>query len=130
MDQAASLLSRSGTALKIDFFPLRVTPAPLPPGVAFVAADSLVKAAKTAEALDKYNRRPIECRLAVAVLRRWPPGREVPRAAGGLAPGAAGDLRGERRGGGPGACTRPPTRWRKSAVSWAGRRRRRPGNTA
>jgi N-acetylgalactosamine kinase len=70
MDQAASLLSRSGTALKIDFFPLRVTPAPLPAGAVFVAADSLVKAAKTAEALDKYNRRPIECRLAVAVLNR------------------------------------------------------------
>jgi N-acetylgalactosamine kinase len=70
MDQAASLLSRSGTALKIDFFPLRVTPAPLPAGAVFVVADSLVKAAKTAEALDKYNRRPIECRLAVAVLRR------------------------------------------------------------
>jgi N-acetylgalactosamine kinase len=70
MDQAASLLSRSGTALKIDFFPLRVTPAPLPAGAAFVVADSRVKAAKTAEALDKYNRRPIECRLAVAVLRR------------------------------------------------------------
>jgi len=70
MDQAASLLCRSGMALKIDFFPLRVTPAPLPAGAVFVAADSLVKAAKTAEALDKYNRRPIECRLAVAVLKR------------------------------------------------------------
>jgi N-acetylgalactosamine kinase len=70
MDQAASLLSRAGTALKIDFFPLRVVSAPLPQGAAFVAADSLVKAAKTAEALDKYNRRPIECRLAVAVLKR------------------------------------------------------------
>jgi len=69
MDQAASLLSRSGMALKIDFYPLRVTPAPLPDGFVFVAADSLVKAAKTADALDKYNRRPIECRLAVAVLR-------------------------------------------------------------
>jgi len=69
MDQAASLMSRSGTALKIDFFPLRVTPAPLPAGYAFVAANSLVTAAKTEEALDKYNRRPIECRLAVAVLR-------------------------------------------------------------
>jgi N-acetylgalactosamine kinase len=81
MDQAASLLSQAGTALKIDFFPLRVVSAPLPEGAAFVAADSLIKAAKTAEALDKYNRRPIECRLAVAVLKRrlaGGPGREVP----------------------------------------------------
>ncbi len=75
MDQAASLLSRAGTALKIDFFPLRVVSAPLPEGAVFVAADSLVKAAKTAEALDKYNRRPIECRLAVAVLQRRLAGR-------------------------------------------------------
>jgi N-acetylgalactosamine kinase len=75
MDQAASLLCRSGMALKIDFFPLRVTPAPLPAEAVFVAADSLVKAAKTAEALDKYNRRPIECRLAVAVLNRRLEGR-------------------------------------------------------
>jgi N-acetylgalactosamine kinase len=87
MDQAASLLSRSGTALKIDFFPLRVTPAPLPAGAAFVVADSLVKAAKTAEALDKYNRRPSECRLAVAVLRRHLAGRS---AEAGLRAGAAG----------------------------------------
>ncbi len=75
MDQAASLLSRAGTALKIDFFPLRVTSAPLPAEAVFVVADSLVKAAKTAEALDKYNRRPSECRLAVAVLKRLLPGR-------------------------------------------------------
>jgi N-acetylgalactosamine kinase len=68
MDQAVSLLARSGQALKIDFFPLRITPAPLPEGCAFVAANSLVTAAKTAEALDKYNRRPIECRLAVALI--------------------------------------------------------------
>jgi len=92
MDQAASLLSRSGTALKIDFFPLRITPAPLPAGAVFVVADSLVKAAKTAEALDKYNRRPIECRLAVAVLRRrLAAGREA-------APERLGDLNaGQRR---------------------------------
>jgi N-acetylgalactosamine kinase len=68
MDQAVSLLARPGQALKIDFFPLRITPAPLPSGYSFVVANSLVVAAKTAEALDKYNRRPIECRLAVALL--------------------------------------------------------------
>jgi N-acetylgalactosamine kinase len=68
MDQAVSLLARPGQALKIDFFPLRITPAPLPKGYAFVAANSLVAAAKTQEALDKYNRRPVECRLAVALL--------------------------------------------------------------
>jgi N-acetylgalactosamine kinase len=70
MDQAISLMGRPGEALKIEFFPLRVQPTGLPQGYAVVVANSLVQAAKTAEALDKYNRRPIECRLATAVLRK------------------------------------------------------------
>ena len=70
MDQAISLLGQPGQALKIDFFPLKVQPVPLPPGYTVVVANSLVQAAKTATALDKYNRRPIECRLAVALLRK------------------------------------------------------------
>jgi N-acetylgalactosamine kinase len=81
MDQAISLMGRAGHAVKIDFFPLRTRPAPLPPDHTIVVADSTIKAAKTAEALDKYNRRPIECRLASAVLKRIFSeryGREVP----------------------------------------------------
>jgi N-acetylgalactosamine kinase len=81
MDQAISLLGRANHAVKIDFFPLRVRPAPLPGEYSVVVADSTVKAAKTAEALDKYNRRPIECRLAAALLQRAFSeryGREVP----------------------------------------------------
>ena len=70
MDQAISLMGLAGHALKIDFFPLRTQTAPLPQNYAIVVADSTIKAAKTAEALDKYNRRPIECRLAAAVLKR------------------------------------------------------------
>ncbi|UCF99740.1 MAG: galactokinase [Spirochaetaceae bacterium] len=81
MDQAISLMGRSGHAVKIDFFPLQIRPAPLPDDYSIVVADSTVKAAKTAEALDKYNRRPIECRLAAAVLKKTLSdrfGREVP----------------------------------------------------
>jgi len=70
MDQAISLMGRPGQALKIDFYPLEVRPVPLPAGYRVVVSNSLVQAAKTADALDKYNRRPIECRLAVAVLKR------------------------------------------------------------
>jgi N-acetylgalactosamine kinase len=70
MDQAISLMGQSGHAVKIDFFPLRIRPTPLPLEYSVVVANSLVKAAKTAEALDKYNRRPIECRLAAAVLKK------------------------------------------------------------
>jgi len=81
MDQAISLMGRAGHAVKIDFFPLRTRTAPLPENYAIVVANSTVKATKTAEALDKYNRRPIECRLAAAVLKRIFSehyGREVP----------------------------------------------------
>jgi N-acetylgalactosamine kinase len=81
MDQAISLMGASGHAVKIDFFPLRIRTAPLPENCSIVVADSTVKAAKTAEALDKYNRRPVECRLAAAVLKRTFSehyGREVP----------------------------------------------------
>ena len=81
MDQAISLMGMAGHAVKIDFFPLRTRTAPLPANHTIVVADSTVKAAKTAEALDKYNRRPIECRLAAAVLKRIFSeryGREVP----------------------------------------------------
>jgi N-acetylgalactosamine kinase len=81
MDQAISLKGRPGHAVKIDFFPLRTRPAPLPDGYSIVVANSTVQAAKTAEALDKYNRRPIECRLAAAILKKLFSeryGREVP----------------------------------------------------
>lgn len=70
MDQAASLLGQAGAALKIDFFPLRVKPLPLPQGHTFVVAHSLVHAPKTESARLQYNRRPIECRLATALLAR------------------------------------------------------------
>jgi N-acetylgalactosamine kinase len=81
MDQAISLMGRPRHAVKIDFFPLATRPAPLPENYAVVVANSTIKAAKTAEALDKYNRRSIECRLAAAVLKRafsHQYGREVP----------------------------------------------------
>jgi N-acetylgalactosamine kinase len=81
MDQAISLMGQPGHAIKIDFFPLAASPAPLPEDYAVVVANSTIKAAKTAEALDKYNRRPVECRLAAAVLKRIfsrRHGREVP----------------------------------------------------
>ena len=69
MDQAASLLGQAGCALTIHFNPLRVQPVRMPPGYVIVAANSMVQAAKTAGAMDEYNRRSIECRLAAAVLR-------------------------------------------------------------
>jgi N-acetylgalactosamine kinase len=81
MDQAISLMGKPGHAAKIDFFPLRIQTVPLPQNYSVVVANSTIRAAKTAEALDKYNRRPIECRLAAAILKKVFSehcGREVP----------------------------------------------------
>ncbi|MFC1606324.1 galactokinase [Candidatus Latescibacterota bacterium] len=68
MDQAICLLGKEGYAVKIDFFPLRATYVPFPADYSIIVANSLVRAAKTENALMHYNRRPAECRLAVAVI--------------------------------------------------------------
>jgi len=69
MDQAASLLSRAGSALKIDFNPFAVRPVRMPEGFVPVVANSMVQAPKTREAMDRYNLRTVECRLGVALIR-------------------------------------------------------------
>jgi N-acetylgalactosamine kinase len=70
MDQAASLLSTPGKAIKIDFDPFDVRDVRMPPGFTVVVADSTVKAAKSGDAMDRYNLRTIECSLGVALLKR------------------------------------------------------------
>lgn len=68
MDQAISLLGNAGQALTIEFFPLRFTPIPLPPGAAIVVCNSLVQASKSTSAREAYNLRVVECRLAGAMI--------------------------------------------------------------
>ncbi|MCD6308462.1 MAG: galactokinase [Candidatus Latescibacteria bacterium] len=68
MDQAICLLGKAGHAVKLEFFPLRHTYVSFPEGFSIVAAHSLVRAAKTEDALLLYNRRPAECRLATALI--------------------------------------------------------------
>ncbi|HOE10771.1 MAG TPA: galactokinase [bacterium] len=68
MDQAICLLGEAGHALKIDFFPLRASPVPLSEGWSIVICNSLIRAEKTKAAMRLYNRRPIECRIAAAML--------------------------------------------------------------
>ena len=70
MDQAVSLLARAGSALRIDFRPLRTRALRLPPGHALIVCDSLREAKKSAGARIAYNTRVAECRMAVALLRR------------------------------------------------------------
>jgi N-acetylgalactosamine kinase len=70
MDQTTSLMGRADRALKIDFFPIRPRVVELPAWYRFVVANSLVTAEKSAGALLRFNRRPIECRMAVAAIKR------------------------------------------------------------
>lgn len=70
MDQAISLLARKGSALHIQFDPIRVAPVPLSPDVAVVIVDSNVVSLKYATATTGYNLRVVECRFAAVVLAK------------------------------------------------------------
>src|SRR5439155_1682011 len=61
---------RAGEALRIDFFPLRTRPVPIPAEAAFIVAHSLERAEKSGAARGHYNQRVTECALACAVLAR------------------------------------------------------------
>jgi len=71
MDQAAILLAERGSALKIDFHPLRTQPVKLPEGYRIVIAHSTVEAPKTQQTMEAYNRRSVECRLAASLIGRF-----------------------------------------------------------
>ncbi len=68
MDQAICLLGRKYHAVRIGFFPLRFSYFPFPKDHSIIVAHSLIRAAKTENALFLYNRRPAECRLATAII--------------------------------------------------------------
>ncbi|MGC8862700.1 MAG: galactokinase [Armatimonadota bacterium] len=68
MDQAVSLMAERGSALKIDFFPLRTKPVKLPAEHVIVVANSMVSANKTGAARMAYNTRVAECRLGLEML--------------------------------------------------------------
>ncbi len=68
MDQAISIMGKKNRALKIDFFPLRSHPVPIPADYEIVICNSLISAPKTERAMNDYNRRPVECRIAAALI--------------------------------------------------------------
>jgi galactokinase len=70
MDQAICLLARPGTALRIDFDPLRTRPVPVPAAAAIVVCDSLVVAEKAGAARAAYNQRVAQCREGCRALAR------------------------------------------------------------
>jgi N-acetylgalactosamine kinase len=70
MDQAASLLSKPGCAIRIDFGPLRAVAVPVPEDCVFLIANSMVRAEKAGAARVAYNTRVAECRLGVQMLKK------------------------------------------------------------
>lgn len=70
MDQATILLGKEDHALMIDFDPLRIQPVPIPQSAVFFAIDSLTRAEKSGTARLSYNRRVLECRVGLELMRR------------------------------------------------------------
>lgn len=68
MDQAISIMAKTGFAELIDFNPIRATDVKLPAGGTFVIAHSLAESQKAVTAATNYNNRVVECRLASIVL--------------------------------------------------------------
>ncbi|KAK3148860.1 hypothetical protein QOZ80_3AG0209650 [Eleusine coracana subsp. coracana] len=68
MDQAISIMAKSGFAELIDFNPIHATDVQLPPGGTFVIAHCLAESKKAETAATNYNNRVVECRLAAIVL--------------------------------------------------------------
>ncbi|KAM1723392.1 hypothetical protein COP2_022277 [Malus domestica] len=68
MDQAISVMAKTGFAELIDFNPVRATDVQLPAGGTFVVANSLAVSQKAVTAATNYNNRVVECRLAAIVL--------------------------------------------------------------
>ncbi|XP_043725229.1 galactokinase-like [Telopea speciosissima] len=68
MDQAISVMAKSGFAELIDFNPIRATDVELPAGGSFVIAHCLAESQKAVTAATNYNNRVVECRLAAIVL--------------------------------------------------------------
>ncbi|CAN6809582.1 unnamed protein product [Brassica oleracea] len=68
MDQAISIMAKTGFAKLIDFNPVRATDVKLPDGGSFVVAHSLAESQKAVTAAKHFNYRVVECRLASIIL--------------------------------------------------------------
>jgi len=70
MDQTISVLGKKGNALYIEFNPIKSTDVQLPPGYCFVVANSLTPSPKLLTLGTRYNKRAVECRLALNILKK------------------------------------------------------------
>jgi N-acetylgalactosamine kinase len=69
MDQAAISLGQQDSALLIEFDPLKTTPVTVPSSLNVFIINSGQRAEKTGSARFAYNRRALECAVAVEMLR-------------------------------------------------------------
>lgn len=65
MDHAVSLCAQAHAALRVEFWPLRATPVPVPPAWRFVVMSSTVVAPKSGSARESYNTRRAESERAI-----------------------------------------------------------------
>ena len=68
MDQTISVLGVKGSALYIEFDPIKSTQVKLPLGYCFVVANSLTPSPKLLTLGTRYNKRVVECRFALKIL--------------------------------------------------------------
>jgi len=71
MDQAASLLGKENSFLYMEFNPLRITEIPAPKDLQLILFNSLIQAEKGSKSRLEYNRRVLECRIAVELFNRF-----------------------------------------------------------
>jgi N-acetylgalactosamine kinase len=71
MDQAASLMGKKDSFLKIEFNPLKVQTIPAPQNIMLILFHSLVEAKKSQSVRKEYNRRVLECQIAVELFNKF-----------------------------------------------------------
>jgi len=71
MDQAASLLAKKNSFLYMEFNPLRIEEIMAPEGIQLLLFSSLVQAEKSGKSRLEYNRRVLECKMAVDLFKRF-----------------------------------------------------------
>ena len=70
MDQTISVLGEKGLAFYIEFNPMRYEKTALPKGVAVIVANSLTPSPKLLTLGTRYNKRVVECRIALKYLMK------------------------------------------------------------
>jgi N-acetylgalactosamine kinase len=71
MDQAASLLGKKNAFLYMEFNPLKIKEISAPEGFQLILFNSLIMAEKSGKARLEYNRRVLECKIAVDLFKHF-----------------------------------------------------------